>query len=44
MYEDRVYCFFDTNMATKLHMMGVQMLSISGVNSNYCVESTIREG
>ncbi len=44
LYKHRASCFFDTNLATKLHMLGVQMLIISGVNSNYCVESTIREG
>ncbi|MBI2881942.1 MAG: cysteine hydrolase [Candidatus Tectomicrobia bacterium] len=44
LYKHRASCFFDTNLATKLRMLGVQMLIVSGVNSNYCVESTIREG
>lgn len=44
LWKHRASCFFDTNLATKLKMLGVQMLIISGINSNYCVESTIREG
>jgi ureidoacrylate peracid hydrolase len=44
LFKHRASCFFDTNLATKLKMLGTQMLIISGVNSNYCVESTIREG
>lgn len=44
LYKHRASCFFDTNLATKLKMLGTQMVIISGVNSNYCVESTIREG
>jgi ureidoacrylate peracid hydrolase len=44
LWKHRASCFFDTNLETKLKMLGVQMLVISGVNSNYCVESTIREG
>jgi ureidoacrylate peracid hydrolase len=47
--EDHVFvkhrstCFFDTTLDTKLRMLGIQMLIISGVNTNYCVESTIRD-
>ncbi|MFQ5913620.1 MAG: cysteine hydrolase family protein [Nitrospinota bacterium] len=44
LYKHRASCFFDTTLATKLRMLGVQMLIVSGVNTNYCVESTIREG
>lgn len=47
--EDHVFekhrpsCFFDTTLDTKLRMLGIQMLIITGVATNYCVESTIRD-
>jgi len=47
--EDHVFikhrssCFFDTNLDTKLRMLGIRSLIISGVSTNYCVESTIRD-
>jgi ureidoacrylate peracid hydrolase len=39
----RASCFFDTTLHTKLRMLGMQMLIICGVTTNYCVESTIRD-
>ena len=36
-------CFFDTNLHTKLRMLGAELLIISGVATNVCVESTIRD-
>lgn len=47
--EDHVFekhrssCFFDTTLDTKLRMLGIKMLIIAGVATNYCVESTIRD-
>jgi ureidoacrylate peracid hydrolase len=47
--EDHVFekhrpsCFFDTTLDTKLRMLGIRMLVITGVATNYCVESTIRD-
>lgn len=47
--EDHVFekhrpsCFFDTTLDTKLRMLGIQMLIVTGVATNYCVESTIRD-
>ncbi len=47
--EDHVFekhrssCFFDTTLDTKLRMLGIRMLIITGVATNYCVESTIRD-
>ena len=38
----RSSCFFDTTLHTKLRMLGINMLFISGVTSEYCVENTIR--
>ena len=39
----RMSCFFDTNLHTKLRMLGAELLIISGVATNVCVESTIRD-
>jgi ureidoacrylate peracid hydrolase len=39
----RMSCFFDTTLDTKLRMLGVTTLIISGVATNVCVESTIRD-
>jgi len=47
--EDHVFekhrpsCFFDTTLDTKMRMLGIQMLIVTGVATNYCVESTIRD-
>ncbi len=39
----RATCFYNTTLETKLRMLGARSLIISGVNTNYCVESTIRD-
>jgi ureidoacrylate peracid hydrolase len=39
----RMSCFFDTNLHTKLRMLGTELLIIAGVSTNVCVESTIRD-
>ena len=39
----RSSCFYDTTLHTKLRMRGIDILIISGVASEYCVENTIRE-
>ena len=39
----RMSCFFDTNLGTRLRMLDVTQLIISGVVTNVCVESTIRD-
>ncbi|MBI2881223.1 MAG: cysteine hydrolase [Candidatus Tectomicrobia bacterium] len=39
----RMSCFFDTNLDTKLRMLGVSTLIICGLITNVCVESTVRD-
>lgn len=39
----RSSCFFNTNLETKLRMLGVQIVIVAGVNSSYCVDSTVRD-
>ena len=39
----RASCFYNTTLETKLRMMGVQVVVICGINSNYCVDSTVRD-
>ena len=39
----RYSCFFDTNIRTVLKRFDLRYLIITGVNTNCCVESTIRE-
>ena len=39
----RASCFYNTTLETKLRMLGVQLIIISGINSNYCVDSTVRD-
>ena len=38
----RSSCLYDTTLPTKLRMRGINMLIISGVTSDYCVENTVR--
>lgn len=40
----RSSCFFDTTLDTALRMLGVDTIVVCGVATNYCVESTIRDG
>lgn len=35
--------FFDTTLPTKLRMLGTRALIIAGCNTEYCVESTVRD-
>lgn len=42
-HKHRMSCFFDTTLHTKLRMLGTEVLIISGLNTNVCVESTIRD-
>jgi len=39
----RASVFFETNLAVKLRMLGTQILMIAGCNTEFCVESTVRE-
>jgi ureidoacrylate peracid hydrolase len=39
----RASCFYETSLQAALRMMGVRTLVIAGVNTNFCVESTIRD-
>jgi ureidoacrylate peracid hydrolase len=39
----RASCFYNTTLETKLRMLGTRMVIISGINSNYCVDSTVRD-
>ena len=39
----RASCFFETTLPAKLRMLGTEILIISGVNTEFCVETTIRE-
>ncbi len=39
----RASAFFDTNLATKLRMLGTRCLVIAGCNTEFCVESTVRD-
>ncbi len=39
----RSSCFYNTNLETKLRMLGVQIVIVAGVNSSYCVDSTVRD-
>ncbi len=40
----RASVFFETTLETKLRMLGIEMLLISGCNTDFCVETTIRDG
>jgi ureidoacrylate peracid hydrolase len=39
----RASCFYNTNLEVELRMRGIDTLIITGVSSNYCVDSTIRD-
>ncbi|MBI4321908.1 MAG: cysteine hydrolase [Chloroflexi bacterium] len=39
----RSSCFHNTTLEVKLRMRGISTLIVSGVTTNYCVESTIRD-
>ena len=39
----RSSCFYNTTLETKLRMMGVQVVIVCGVNSSFCVDSTVRD-
>jgi ureidoacrylate peracid hydrolase len=40
----RASVFFETTLDTKLRMLGVEQIIISGCNTDFCVETTIRDG
>jgi ureidoacrylate peracid hydrolase len=39
----RASAFYNTTLETKLKMLGRRLVIISGINSNYCVDSTVRD-
>lgn len=39
----RASVFYNTNLETKLRMLGTKFLFISGCNTEFCVESTVRD-
>jgi ureidoacrylate peracid hydrolase len=39
----RASCFYNTNLELELRMRGIDTLIVTGVSSNYCVDSTIRD-
>lgn len=40
----RASVFYNTNLETKLRMLGTHFLLIAGCNTEFCVESTVRDG
>jgi ureidoacrylate peracid hydrolase len=40
----RASVFFETTLPAKLRMLGIEELLIAGCNTEFCVESTIRDG
>jgi ureidoacrylate peracid hydrolase len=40
----RASAFFETNLDTKLRMLGIEQLVVAGCNTEFCVESTVRDG
>ncbi|MFI0411674.1 cysteine hydrolase family protein [Actinomadura sp. 3N508] len=40
----RASVFFETTLDTKLRMLGIEQIIISGCNTDFCVETTIRDG
>jgi ureidoacrylate peracid hydrolase len=40
----RASVFFETTLDTKLRMLGIEQILISGCNTDFCVETTIRDG
>lgn len=39
----RASCFYNTTLETTLRMLGTQVVIVCGVNSSYCVDSTVRD-
>lgn len=39
----RASVFYNTNLETKLRMLGTRCLAIAGCNTEFCVESTVRD-
>lgn len=39
----RASVFYNTNLETKLRMLGTEVLLIAGCNTEFCVESTVRD-
>lgn len=39
----RASVFYNTNLETKLRMLGTRFLMIAGCNTEFCVESTVRD-
>lgn len=39
----RASAFYDTNLGTKLRMLGTRFLFVAGCNTEFCVESTVRD-
>lgn len=39
----RSSCFYNTTLETTLRMLGTQVVIVCGVNSSYCVDSTVRD-
>jgi ureidoacrylate peracid hydrolase len=39
----RASAFYNTTLETKLKMLGRRVVIIAGINSNYCVDSTVRD-
>jgi ureidoacrylate peracid hydrolase len=39
----RASAFYNTNLETKLRMLGTRVLLIAGCNTEFCVESTVRD-
>jgi ureidoacrylate peracid hydrolase len=39
----RASAFYNTNLETKLRMLGTQVLIIAGCNTEFCVEGTVRD-
>jgi ureidoacrylate peracid hydrolase len=40
----RSSCFYNTTLETTLRALGTQVVIVCGVNSSYCVDSTVRDG
>lgn len=42
-HKHRASAFYNTNLETKLRMLGTQFLIIAGCNTEFCVESSVRD-
>lgn len=40
----RASAFYNTNLDSKLRMLGAQVLLIAGCNTEFCIEGTVRDG